>query len=419
MEKKSVLISGASIAGPMLAYWLDRYGFEVTVVERAPAPRPGGQAIDLRGTAREVAQRASILDEIRYAHTGARGMAYVNSSGERVASMDSELLGDSGGAIAEVEIMRGDLVRILHEATRDDVEYIFDDSISSIWQQADDGVDVTFERSAPRQFDLVVGADGLHSNVRRQVFGEEARFVRDLGAYASIFTMQSPVALDGWELMYSMPGSKHTPGKTAALYPLRDASHAKGMFIFGSPPLPYDRHDLEEQRRIVAHAFSGEGWQVPRMIEAMWNAPDFYFDRVCQVQMERWSRGRVALLGDAAYCGSPMAGNGSSMALVGAYVLAGELAASPDDHAAAFDSYERQIRDYVSRCQAFANQAAGALLPKTKAQIWIRNLMVKALPHLPFRERIVGGLQETANLVTLQDYDSQIPSSSRDTLKVT
>src|SRR5262245_17916596 len=186
MKNRNILISGASIAGPTLAYWLRRYGFNPTVVERAPAPRLGGQAIDLRWTARQVAERMGILDDVRQAHTGTHGLAFVDSTGKRVASMSAELFGDSGGPVAELEILRGDLVRILYTASRDQVEYLFDDSIAGI-AQGDDGVEVTFERAAPRTFDLLVGADGLHSNVRRLAFGAESEFVRDLGAYVSIF----------------------------------------------------------------------------------------------------------------------------------------------------------------------------------------------------------------------------------------
>jgi 2-polyprenyl-6-methoxyphenol hydroxylase-like FAD-dependent oxidoreductase len=402
MGNRNILISGASVAGSTLAYGLRRYGFNPTVVERAPAPRMGGQAIDLRGTARQVAERMGIMADIRQAHTGTHGMAFVDSAGKRVASMGAELFGDSGGPVAELEILRGDLVRILYTASRDQVEYIFDDSIASI-AQGDDGVHVTFERGAPRIFDLLVGADGLHSNVRRQVFGAESEFVRDLGAYVSIFTTSTNVDLGGWELMYSMPGKNNVRGKTAALYPLPDR-RAIAMFFFGSPAQDYDRHDVEQQKQLLAQAFAGEGWAIPQMLAALWQAPDFYFDRICQVQMDSWSRGRVALLGDAAHCGSPMAGNGSSMALVGAYVLAGELAAAAGDYRMAFASYESEMRDFVTRCQAFAQGSTGALLPKSRAQIWMRNLGLKTLPYMPWKSLIAGGFEKTVNAVTLKNY---------------
>jgi 2-polyprenyl-6-methoxyphenol hydroxylase-like FAD-dependent oxidoreductase len=398
----NVLISGASVAGPALAYWLHRYGWRPTVVERAPAIRPGGQAVDVRGTAREVAERMGILPDVRRCHTGARGMAFVDGTGRRTAVMSAELLGDSGGAVADLEILRGDLVRILYEATRADVEYLFDDSVTAI-EQDDDGVSVAFERSAPRRFDLVVGADGLHSTVRALVFGPADRFGYDLGGYVSVFRTTTEVNLDGWELMHTVPAASGTGGRTAALYPLAPPE-AIAMLFFAAPPLPYDRRDVEAQKRILAEAFAGAGWQAPRLLADMWRADDFYFDRLCQIQLDRWSQGRVALLGDAGYCGSPMAGNGTSMALVGAYVLAGELAVAGGDHRMAFDRYEREMRDFVTRCQKFARGGPRTLMPRSRTQIWLRDRSINALAHLPWRGVIAAGLQKTANAVTLKDY---------------
>jgi 2-polyprenyl-6-methoxyphenol hydroxylase-like FAD-dependent oxidoreductase len=397
MHDRDILISGASIAGPAVAYWLRRYGFNPTVVERAPAPRAGGQAVDLRGAARAVADRMGILDDIRRAHVGTRGMSYVDGGNRRLASMPADLLGDSGGAIAELEILRGDLVGILHAATRDDVEYVFDDAITDI-AQGEDGVKVAFERGQPRRFDLVVGADGVHSGVRALAFGEESAFVRHLGAYAASFSAANHLDLDGWELLHSVPG------RTAGMYPTRQSTQATAVFFFASPPLAYDRHDLWQQKRLLADAFAGQGWEVPRLLEAMWEAPDFYFDTVSQVHLDRWSSGRAVLVGDAAYCPSPMAGVGTSLALVGAYVLAGELAAAAGDHRAAFARYEAELRDYVTRGQRLAKGNAAGLIPRSRSQIWVRNQFIRMLPHMPWRGLVAGGVQKAANAITLKDY---------------
>jgi 2-polyprenyl-6-methoxyphenol hydroxylase-like FAD-dependent oxidoreductase len=324
-------------------------------------------------------------------------MAYVDAANRRLASMPADLLGDSGGAIAEIEIMRGDLVRILHEATRDDVEYLFGDSIADL-AQGDDGVKVTFERAQPRRFDVVVGADGLHSGVRRLAFGPESRFVRHLGAYVAVFSVANHLDLDGWELFYNVPG------KTAGMYPVRHGGEARALFFFAAPPLTYDRHDLDQQRRLLADAFAGVGWEVPRLLAAMWEAPDFYFDSVGQVHLDHWSAGRVALVGDAAHGPSPMAGVGTSLALVGAYVLAGELAAAGGDHPTGFAGYEAQLRDFVTRGQKLAKGNAVGLLPRSRAQMWLRNQFIRMLPYLPRKGLVAGGVQKAANAITLRDY---------------
>jgi 2-polyprenyl-6-methoxyphenol hydroxylase-like FAD-dependent oxidoreductase len=397
MQNPDILISGAGIAGPALAHWLHRYGFTPTVVERAPAPRPGGQAIDLRGAAREVADRMGILDQVRQAHTGTRGLAYVDDAGKRLAALPADLLGDSGGAVAEIEILRSDLAGILATLTRDDVQYRFGDAITDITQDRD-GAKVTFQRGAPRTFDLVVGADGVHSNVRGLAFGQESRFVRDLGAYVAIFTIASHLDLDGWELMHS------APGRTAGLYPVGQTGQAKAAFYFVSPPLDYHHRDIDQQKGFLAETFAGQGWEVPRLLEAMWEAPDFYFDRIGQVHMDHWSAGRVVLVGDAAYCPSPLAGVGTSLALVGAYVLAGELARAAGDHHAAFARYQRELRDYVTKGQQLAKSNATGLIPRSRSQIWLRNQLIRALPYMPSRSLLAGGVHKAANAITLEHY---------------
>ena len=406
---RNILISGASVAGPALAYWLRRYGFNVTVVERAPAPRSGGQAIDLRGTARTVVERMGVLEDIKRAHTGTHGMSVVNRAGKRLVSMGSDTMNGSGGLIAEIEILRGDLVHILYEATRHDVEYLFDETIISI-RQDDEGAHVTFERGAPRAFDLVIGADGLHSNVRRLAFGEEARFTRDMGCYVAIFSAPNSYHLDGWELFYRMPGSRRMLGKSVGLYPVRDNTEVRAMFYFALPHLHVDRHDSLRQKQILAETFAGEGWEIPRLLDVMWSAPEFYFDQIAQVRMERWSSGRVALLGDAAYCPSPMSGMGTSLALVGAYVLAGELAIAGGDYTIAYARYRRELAEAVRQAQKFADGAHGFLLPKSRAQAWMVNQVMGMMEHWPLKALMSSGVEKSANAVTLKEYP--IPSDA-------
>ena len=411
MNNGNILISGASIAGPALAYWLRRYGFTPTLIERAPAPRSGGQAIDLRGTARTVVERMGLLEDILRAHTGTHGMSVVNSAGKRLVSMGSDVQHGSGGMIAEIEILRGDLVRILYEATRNDVEYIFDDSVTGIAQD-DAGVRVTFARSAPRVFDLVVGADGLHSHVRRLAFGDESRFTRDLGCNVAIFSTANAFNLDGWELLYHMPGKRGAAGKSVGLYPVRANTETRAMFYFAAPQQNVDRNDIAWQKRLVAEAFSGEGWLIPQLLEAMVTAPEFYFDRVAHVHMDQWSRGRVVLLGDAGYCPSPMSGMGTSLALVGAYVLAGELATSGGDYQRAYARYQSQLREAVRQAQKFASGAHRFLLPASRAQVWMTNQVMRMMSRGPFARFASSGVEKAANAVTLKDYPASLPSLS-------
>lgn len=393
---RSILISGGSIAGLTLAYWLRRYGFDITVVERAPAPRPGGQAVDLRGVAKEVAERMGILPQIQRARVHEKGLAYVDASGKWSASMPADLF-DGEGAVAEIEILRGDLTDILYAAAQNDIEYLFDDTITEL-RETPDGVAVTFQRNTSRVFDVVVGADGLHSNVRKLAFGPESDFVHNLGGYLSYFTIPvDGLELDDWFLMHSAPG-----GLLAAIRPEGKTS-AKAMFGFKATDLAYDRHDVLGQQRILFEKFGDMGWHVPRLLAAMDQAPDFFFDTISQTRMDQWSRGRIALVGDAGYCGSPLSGNGTAMAMVGAHTLAGELARTRDDHRAAFARYQEQLRPFVTECQKLPPGGVNGFLPGSRAAIRMRNLSVRVMTSKLMSGLMAKSLQK-ADTITLSDY---------------
>jgi 2-polyprenyl-6-methoxyphenol hydroxylase-like FAD-dependent oxidoreductase len=342
---KTVLISGAGVAGPALAYWLHRYGFEPTVVERAPAPRAGGQAIDVRGVALDVVDRMGVLDQVRAAKTGMRGMSIVDADGTELMSTTEETLTGGRTDSGDVELMRDELAEILRSAATAD--YRYGDTITALTQD-DDGVHVTFENSEARRFDLVIGADGPHSRVRSLTFGEEARFSHHLDVYLAIFTMDNHLGLRDWQTMH------RTEDSMAMIYNARQGTVTRGMLGFESAPLDFDYRDLDAQRRILADRYPEAGWEIPRMLKAMWEAPDFYFDAMSQIKMDTWSDGRIALVGDAGYCASPLSGQGTSLALVGAYVLAGELAAAGGDHRVAFAEYERVLRPFVDLNQRLA-----------------------------------------------------------------
>lgn len=350
MKNTSVLISGASVGGPALSYLLTRYGFDVTVVEVKQGLRTGGQAIDVRGPALDVAERMGVLDRIRAERIEMRGMSMVDADGAELYRSEEYTItgGDLGGP--DVEILRDDLARILVDAAGDGVEYLFGDSIAGL-EQDGDGVRVVFQSGTVRTFDLVAGADGLHSTTRRLAFGPERDYLTHLGTYLAVWTAPNVLGLDRWQVFHQVPGSSWGGGVMS----VRENEEVRVYLGFESPePIAYDHRDTAAQKKIMADALAGGGWVLPELVEAMWDAKDFHFDSMAQIHMDSWSNGRVVLLGDAGYCGSPLSGQGTSMAVVGAYVLAGELKAAGGDHRGAFANYERELRGYVAANQELA-----------------------------------------------------------------
>lgn len=395
LQNRTILISGASITGPALAYWLTRYGFRPTIVEKAPTLREGGYAIDIRGAAQKVVERMGILDEVRKVHTHMQGMMYVNSHNTQIAHITPEQM--AGGGDLDIEFLRSDMAHLLYQLTREQTEYLFNDSITSLVER-EDGVEVTFERNPPRTFNLVVGADGVHSNVRALVFGEESQFSQYLGYYVAIFTTPNHLNLDHQELIYRMPG------KIASMYSARDNREAKAMFYFTSPLLAYDRHDVRQQKHLLAEAFAGEQWEIPRLLESMWQAPDFYFDAVEQIHLEQWAKGKVALVGDAGYCASPLSGQGTSLALVGAYVLAGELSRAAGEYRLAFATYQQEMRAYVELNQKTAPGNGQMLIPPTSFQIWFTTQNIRLFPYMPWKGLIMKAIRKPYDAISLKDY---------------
>ncbi|GAA1604630.1 MULTISPECIES: FAD-dependent monooxygenase [Kribbella] len=366
----TVLISGASIAGPALAYWLDRYGFEVTVVERSDAVRGGGYPIDIRGTARDVVDRMGLLPQLRKAHVGTRRISFVDPDGTPIAALEPETLtgGDDG---LDLEVRRGDLADALYAPIRDRVEFRFGDSIARLDDRGD-RVDVEFESGTARSFDLVVGADGLHSNTRRLVFGPEEQFHRYIGYAFAGFTMPNDLGLSHEGVVWNVPG------RAAVFYAQEPDQPVHGFLTFRQQEPPYNAfRNPENQRELVSAQFPERSWHVPRLVQAMGEAADLFFDVVSQIHMPAWSRGRVALVGDAAYATSFLSGQGSSVALVGAYVLAGELATYAD-HAEAFTAYEQRIRGFVEQNQALVDAGRVSLAPETQELIDARNAALRA-----------------------------------------
>ncbi|WP_314172608.1 FAD-dependent monooxygenase [Streptomyces winkii] len=362
---RTVLISGASIAGPALAYWLDRYGFDVTVVEKASAIRGGGYAVDIRGTAREVVDRMGMTAQLRKAHVDTRKISFVDVDGELIASIRPESI--TGGTEGfDLEVRRGDLADALYAPIRDKIEFVFDDSIATLDDRGD-RVDVTFDSGTHRTFDLVIGADGLHSNTRRLVFGPEEAFHRYLGKVFAGFSMNNDFGLEHEGVLWN------EPGRAAVMYAHEPGDRLHGFLSFAQEEPPFDAFRAPEaQRDLVASRFPEQSWHIPLLVAAMREADDLFFDVVSQIHMPTWSRGRVALVGDAAHATSFLSGQGSSVSLIGAYVLAGELAGHAD-HTKAFTAYEQRIRDFVEKNQALATPGGSVVTPGTREELDARN----------------------------------------------
>jgi 2-polyprenyl-6-methoxyphenol hydroxylase-like FAD-dependent oxidoreductase len=393
MKTNTVLISGASIAGPALAFWLTRYGFKVTIVERAPAVRPGGYAVDFRGTALQVLKKMGLYEEVKKHETRAGKITLVDEDGRKIASFPD------GFTSGELEIMRGDLANVLYQATQETTEYIFDDSIVGL-RECEDGVNVTFDRHPPRKFDLVFGADGLHSKVRSLAFGKEADYMHHLGLYIAIFTTPQFIDLGMDGLYYGVPG------KRMGIFGARDGAEARASFYFSSDAFAYNYRDTEQQKQIITARFSGEKWHTEQLLELMGKAPDFYFDSISQIKMDSWSKGRIALVGDAAYCASPMSGMGTGMAFIGAYILAGELRAADGDYKEAFVSYEAQMRDFVQSCQGLANGVEW-FVPKTRFKQWMSRQLWRVLPYTPWKNMMIELPLKVANSIKVKEYNPE------------
>jgi 2-polyprenyl-6-methoxyphenol hydroxylase-like FAD-dependent oxidoreductase len=399
MAQPTVLISGAGIAGPALAFWLNKSGYRVTIVELADGIRPGGQTVDLRGAGGDVVERMGLIDQMHQRSLDQRGVAWIKADGSRRAEMPVTAF-NGNGLVSKLEILRGDLVDVLYQATKDQTEYRFNSRIEDLHQN-EDAVQATLSDGTTLSADLVVGCDGPHSAVRRLVFGPEEQFVRPLGGYNAWFTAPDTVGLDGWYLMYQ------APGLNASMRPSHDPTLCKAGLAFRSEPVAYDRRNPDEQRALLAQHFTGAGWQCDALLSAAAKADDFYFDAFAQVHMPTISQERVTLGGDAGYCASPLSGMGTSLALVGAYVLAGELG-----HVDSLDAkriqtslqrYESVMRPYIDRCQDLPNGIDG-YLPKSATDIAVTAQVMRWMQRWPFRPFAERKWFTTADAVELPNY---------------
>jgi 2-polyprenyl-6-methoxyphenol hydroxylase-like FAD-dependent oxidoreductase len=385
-----ILISGASIAGPALAYWLGRYGFRPTIVEVAPSLRTGGATVDFRGPLHlAVLEKMGLVGALRAVETHGTEMRFVDEHGAQLMQWPAGLAG------GDLEVQRGDLSRILCEAAGDRTEYLFGDRIATM-TETPDGVEVTFASGLRRRFDLVIGADGVHSGVRRLAFGPEEQFVKHLGYYVAGWPVPNE-----WGLTRST--LHNTPGRMAsASVDHRDPRRAGAFFCFRSPRLAYHRHDPEEQKQILRDRYAGMGWLTPQLLAHLDTVDLDYFDQICRVDNPHWTRGRVALVGDAA-CGATIGGQGNGTAIVAAYVLAGELAAAGGDHTVAFDRYEQRIGKFARGTQKGGDTTGMFLAPKTATGIRLRNALNNQKWFLTMTFKIAA--DRSTNL-TLPDYEN-------------
>lgn len=363
-----VLISGAGIAGPTLAYWLAHYGLRPTLVEAAPRLRTGGYVIDFWGAGFDIADRMGLIPEIMSRGYVAYEVRAVSRGGKRIAGFPVDALSRLMRG-RYFSLSRGDLAASIFGKIEGKVETIFGDSIAAI-QQLERSVHVTFEHGGTRDFDLVVGADGLHSRVRELVFGPQDRFEKYLGYKVAAF------AVDGYKPRDELVYVTYTEvGQQVGRFAMR-GDRTMFLFIFADddPTVP---GDLQAQKVLLRERFGASGWECPQILDALGAADDLYFDRVSQIRMDPgkglWTRGRATLIGDAAFCVSLLAGQGSALAMVSAYILAGELHRANGDYATAFERYQTLFGPFVLAKQKAALRFAGAFAPKSKFGVFLRN----------------------------------------------
>ncbi|MFC3996118.1 FAD-dependent monooxygenase [Nocardiopsis sediminis] len=364
----NILISGAGIAGLAAAHELGTRGHDVTLVEYARHLRTTGTPIDIRGDAIETAEKMGLLTKIHERRLRmTESTWFVDSAGQPVARIPVAQISDSDD---DIEILREDLVHILADALPGTAKIRFGDAIEALTDDGD-GVDVRFASGRTGRYDLVLGADGQHSAVRRLVFGPEEDHLRHLGVYIGLAALPAEAHPGGANAIYNVPG------RMAGTFRYKDAAVA--VFQFRSEPLDYDRHDLDAQRKILIDAFAGHrSWRIPELLDAACDDPDFFFDSAGQIHLPSWHRGRVALVGDAGYCAAFLSGRGTSLALTGARILAEELDHSGGDHTAAFERYEARQRPYVAFAQNSVDGGRDRILPTSWAAIAARNEALRA-----------------------------------------
>jgi 2-polyprenyl-6-methoxyphenol hydroxylase-like FAD-dependent oxidoreductase len=396
MTNKNILISGAGIAGTTLAFWLKKFGFNPTIVEFSPKLREGGYAIDFMGAGYDVAEKMNLIPALEKVEINISELVFVDKNDKKRGSMNYQKIKKLMNSRA-LTLLRSDLAKVIYNNLEEDVEIIFGDSIAEI-SQDNEKVNVTFRSGLTRSFDLLVGADGLHSNVRNLIFGNEQQFEKYYGYYTSSFTIEN-FFYEGRE--FSM---FNAPFKQVAIYSFGGKTNrVAAFFVFTSPEkLKYNHNDIEKQKQILKDEFSNAGWKCPEILARINSTPDFYFDSISQIKMENWSKGRISLVGDACDCPSLLSGKGSTLAMVGAYILAGELKLAGGNYKKAFEQYENILKPFMEKKQKAAQSFAKSFVPKSNFGITLRN-MVFRMVSIPFIARLALNQFKDKGL-QLKDY---------------
>jgi len=389
-----ILISGAGIAGPTLAFWLKEAGFAPTLLERTATLRRGGYVIDFWGLGYDIAERMGLIDDIHRVGYRAQEMRIVDEAGQRRAGFGTSVFTELTGG-RYVTLPRSELSRLLFEKVKGSTECIFGDELIE-QQDETDGVRVRLKQAGERRFDLVIGADGLHSTVRQLAFGPPSQFEKYLGYMVAAFEADGYRPRD--EDVYLIFGQ---PGRMVGRFTLHN-DRTLFLFVFTAPDATLPE-PLSERKALLRHIYGRDGWECAKILGELDRTDSVYFDRVSQIRMQRWTRGRVALVGDAAFCVSLLAGQGSALAMISAYVLAGELLAAGGRYRDAFERYEARLRDYMHRKQKGAERFAGAFAPRTRAGLLFRNQVIRAFA-IPGLARLAVG-RDIADRLELPSYD--------------
>lgn len=404
MSGLEILITGAGVAGPVLAHFLVEAGAKVTIVERASSLRMGGQNVDIRGLGRKILAMMGTHDTVQEKMTAEAGIAFVDSSNRRMAEFPVDKSGRGKSITAEIEIMRGDLAVILYDATKEDVEYQFGDSIEGL-NEANDKVNVEFQSGRIEEFDMVIAADGLGSSTRKLVFGNDP--ISSLDAWVSWFSIPRQDHDTSWGTWYNAPGRRMILLRPNTNEATENVTRASMWICEPSEKLRnYSKLSKQEQKVMAHEIFHDAGGEATRCLEGMDNDDDFTMQEIAQVKMDTWSKGRVALLGDAAFCPSPISGMGTTLAIVGAYILAGEIAKAPHDPKQAFGSYEDIMRPFVTKGQKLPPGAPKWANPASALGVRMLHSFLGFIAWSGISRMAESFVGPPVDTITLPDYES-------------